>query len=260
MSESGPVIVERNDAVALIELNRPAVLNAFDRELRCQLRDALQALGNDAAVRAVVLTGASGAFSSGADLKAEPPVAGQTRQQLLEEYGPGLVAIADMPKPVIAAVDGPAVGIGLAYALVCDLRVMGESAYLQAPFNQIGLLPDGGLSWLLPRLLGYAHAFEFVVEAAKLSAAECLALGVANRVVADGSAKAAALAWAHALAARPARAVAATKRALRAALASDYAAAIAAEAELQAPLVDSDDFREGVTAFREKRSPRFTHR
>ena len=260
MSASGSVIVERAGPVALVELGRPAVLNAFNRELRCQLRDTLQALAAEAAVRAVVLTGAGGAFSSGADLKAEPPVAEETQAQLLEEYGPGLLAIAEMAKPVIAALEGPAVGIGLAYALISDLRIMGESAYLQAPFNQIGLLPDGGLSWLLPRMLGYARAFEFVVETAKFSASQCLTLGLANRVVADGAARQAALEWAEALADRPALAVAATKTALRAAALGDYRAAIALEAELQAPLIDSADFREGVLAFREKRRAKFHHR
>lgn len=260
MSENQSVIVERAGPVASVELNRPAVLNAFNRDLRCSLRDILQLLANDATVRAVVLTGAGNAFSSGADLKAEPPVADQTQQQLLEEYGPGLLAISEMPKPVIAVLDGPAVGIGLAYALVCDLRVMSESAYLQAPFNRIGLLPDGGLSWLLPRLLGSARAFEFIVDAVKLSAAECLQLGVANRVVADGAARAAALAWAQTLAEQPALAIAATKQALRGAAGSDYRTAIELEAELQAPLVDSADFREGVLAFREKRPAKFQHR
>lgn len=260
MRQSGPVIVERMASIALVELDRPAVLNAFNRELRCQLRDTLEMLAADKAIRAVVLTGAGRAFSSGADLKAEPPVAEETQAQLLEEYGPGLLAIAEMPKPVIAALDGPAVGIGLAYALVCDLRVMGESAYLQAPFNQIGLLPDGGLSWLLPRMVGYARAFELVVDAAKLSASECLRLGLANRVVADGAVKQAALDWARLLAERPALAVAATKHALRAAALGDYRAAIALEAELQTPLVDSADFREGVLAFREKRPAKFHHR
>jgi len=167
------VLVERADSTALIRLNRPDVLNAFDAPMRSALRDAIQAAEHDTDVRAVVLTGEGRFFSAGADLKAGTLNATQAKTQLLEEYGPALTAIAEMPKPVIAALDGPAVGIGLAYALICDLRVMAESAYLQAPFSDIGLLPDGGLSWLLPQALGYGRAFELAAESQKLDLSRC---------------------------------------------------------------------------------------
>jgi 2-(1,2-epoxy-1,2-dihydrophenyl)acetyl-CoA isomerase len=246
--------------VALVTLTRPEVLNAFDRELRCGLRDNLHSLGVDSGVRAVVLTGAGRYFSSGADLKAGAPTSSETRSQLLDEYGPGLMAIAEMPKPVIAALDGPAVGIGLAYALGCDLRVMAEDAFMQAPFNSIGLIPDGGLSWLLPRAMGYSRAFEAVVDAEAIAAADCLRLGLANRVVAAGTAREEALDWAARLAARPTLAIAASKRALRAGSVGSYEAALALEAELQAPLVESADCAEGIAAFLEKRPPLFRGR
>jgi 2-(1,2-epoxy-1,2-dihydrophenyl)acetyl-CoA isomerase len=260
MAATSSILSERIGSVALIKLNRPAVLNAFDGPMRCALRDTLDEVGRDDAVRAVVLTGEGRLFSAGADLKSTQPTAEQTRAQLLEEYGPALQAIADMPKPVIAAINGPAVGIGLAYALICDLRVMAASAYLQAPFNAIGLLPDGGLSWLLPRALGYARAFAFVTEANRLDASECLSLGLVNRVAPDGQTVADALEWAKVLAAGPAAALAATKRAMRASCNTDYAQALATEADLQAPLVASADFAEGVAAFRATRPPRFTGR
>ena len=258
MTSTRSVITERVGTTALIRLNRPDVLNAFDATLRKLLRDTLQALGEDADVRVIVLTGEGRLFSAGADLKAGVPDAAQARAQLVDEYGPALAAIADMPKPVIAALDGPAVGIGLAYALISDLRVMAESAYLQAPFNDIGLLPDGGLTWLLPRFLGYGRAFEFVAESRKLDATECLNLGLVNRVVADGRAVAEALAWAEALAQRPALALAATKKAMRSALGGTFEQALLAEAELQGPLVESRDCAEGIAAFIEKRPPKFS--
>lgn len=258
MTGTESVISDRLGTTALIKLNRPDVLNAFDAGMRGALRDTLESVGEDAGVRAVVLTGEGRVFSAGADLKAGLPDAARARAQLLEEYGPALTAIADMPKPVIAALDGPAVGIGLAYALICDLRVMAESAYLQAPFNDIGLLPDGGLTWLLPRLLGYGRAYEFVAESRKLDAAQCLELGLVNRVVADGRATSEALSWADALARRPAMALAATKRAMHVALSSTYAQALTTEAELQGPLVESKDCAEGIAAFIEKRPPKFS--
>ncbi len=137
---------------------------------------------------------------------------------------------------------------------------MAESAYLQAPFNDIGLLPDGGLTWLLPRLLGYSVAFDFIAESRKLDAAQCQDLGLVNRVVADGSAVTEALAWADSLSQRPALALAATKKAMRAALSSTYEQSLLMEAELQAPLVESEDCAEGVAAFIEKRLPKFSGR
>jgi 2-(1,2-epoxy-1,2-dihydrophenyl)acetyl-CoA isomerase len=258
MTSTASVIIDRVGTTALIKLNRPDVLNAFDASMRRALRDSLQAVGDDASVRVVVLTGEGRFFSSGADLKAGLPNAAQAHSQLLEEYGPALASIAEMPKPVIAALDGPAVGIGLAYALICDLRVMAQSAYLQAPFNDIGLLPDGGLTWLLPRLLGYGRAYEFIAESQKLDAAQCLELGLVNRTVADGRAIPEALAWAEALGQRPALALTATKKALRAALVSTYGQALITEAQLQGPLVESKDCAEGIAAFIEKRPPKFS--
>jgi len=260
MSQTASVIVERSGRVAVLKLNRPEVLNAFDAQMRCTCRDRLRELASDEQIRAVVIAGEGRLFSSGADLKAGVPSAAGTSSQLLDEYGPGLRAIVDMPKPVIAALEGPAVGIGLAYALTCDLRVMAESAYLQAPFNDIGLMPDGGLSWLLPTSMGYARAFELVADSRQLSAAECLALGLVNRVVADGTALEQACAWAAALAERPALALAATKKAMRQALSSAHERILRAEAELQAALVQSADCAEGIAAFRDKRKPTFTGR
>ncbi len=257
MSSSQTVLIRQDGAVVRIALNRPEVLNAIDDEMRLALRDALESVAEDAAVRVVILTGSGRFFSAGADLRSALPSAAATTRLLIEEYGPGLRAIAEMPKPVIAALNGPAVGIGLAYALTSDLIVMGENAYLQAPFIKLNLLPDGGLSWMLPRTLGYQRAFEFVAEARSLSAQQALDLGLVNRVVEDERVLPEADAWARSLCERPRQGLAATKQALRRHATETYAGSIESEARLQGPLVETDDSKEGFAAFVEQRKPRF---
>lgn len=260
MSGSETVLFQRLGAVARITLNRPEALNAIDEEMRLALRDELQSVAADESVRAVVVTGSGRFFSAGADLKASRPSAEDTTRLLLEEYGPALHAIAAMPKPVIAALNGPAVGIGLAFALTSDLVVMAQSAYLQAPFIKIGLLPDGGLSWILPRALGYPRAFEFVVDAQSIAADRALELGLVNRVVNDDSVLSEAQDWAHALCARAPLGLAAAKQALRRHAASGHEQSLRTEALLQGPLIETDDCEEGFKAFVEQREPRFRGR
>ena len=257
MSSSDTVLFQRLGAVVRITLNRPEALNAIDEEMRLALRDVLQAVAADESTRAVVITGSGRFFSAGADLKASRPSAEETTRLLLEEYGPGLCAIAEMPKPVIAALNGPAVGIGLAFALTSDLIVMAESAYLQAPFVRIGLLPDGGLSWILPRTLGYQRAFEFVADAQAITADRALELGLVNRVVDDNRVLSEAEGWADALCARAPLGLAAAKQALRRNAALDHEGSLRIEAHLQGPLIETDDCEEGFKAFVEQREPRF---
>jgi len=257
MSDSEAVLFHQEDAVALITLNRPEALNAIDGDMRRALRDVLQRVAQEPSIRVLVLTGNGRFFSAGADLKSERPSAAETRALLLDEYGPGLRAIAEMAKPAIAALNGPAVGIGLAYALVCDLLVMAEGAYLQAPFSNISLLPDGGLSWLLPRALGYARAYQFVAEAEQLSAPRCLELGLVNRLAAEERVLSEAMQWARALCERAPLALAVAKQAMRRNAAESYAASLEVEASLQGPLVDSADCQEGFRAFVERREPKF---
>jgi len=257
MSSDETVLFQRQGAVARITLNRPDVLNAIDDEMRLALRDSLQSVAADESTRVVVITGSGRFFSAGADLRASRPSAENTTRLLLEEYGPGLRAIAEMPKPVIAALNGPAVGIGLAYALASDLIVMAESAYLQAPFIKLSLLPDGGLSWMLTRALGYQRAFEFVADAQSLAAARALELGLVNRVVKDERVLSEAAAWADSLCTRAPLGLAAAKQALRRHATLDYVGSMESEARLQGPLVETDDCREGFDAFIEHREPRF---
>jgi 2-(1,2-epoxy-1,2-dihydrophenyl)acetyl-CoA isomerase len=247
-------------AIAEVTLARAESLNAFDRALRLDLNEALARAATSTAVRAVVLTGLGRGFSAGADLAGPAPAPADVEHWLLEEFGPGIRLLAEMPKPVIAAVHGFASGIGVAYVLAADLVVMGESAFLQLPFARIGLLPDGGLTWQLAHRLGHQRAFALAVDGERQGAARCLELGLCNRVIADTDVLKEARAWAHRLAEGAPRAIAATKAALRSAATMDLMGALRHEARLQRECIASEDFAEGVAAFMAKRSPHFTGR
>lgn len=251
------VLYERvGEHVALITLNRPDSLNAFDHGLRRDLAQMLTKASADRSVRTVVLTGAGRAFCAGADVK---DVSGEAKVEdiLNVEYAAFLTLVATMEKPVIAAVNGPAAGIGLTLALSCDLRVMAEDAYMMSAFSNIGLVPDGGLSWLLTRQIGYARAYQVAIEAEKIRAPQALDWGLANRIARPEKLVEETLAWAESLAARAPLALAATKRAFRAADQQGLRNAAAYEAQLQGALIGTHDCREGVTALLEKRAPAF---
>lgn len=260
MSEDPVVLYDVEGAIARVTLSRPSALNAFDAPLRSQLTAALQRAAADEAIRAVVLTGAGRAFSSGADLKAGMTNGADIRRQLLEEYAPSVNAIAEMPKPVIAAVEGFVAGVGCAHVLASDLVVMAEDAFFLLPFSNIALIPDGGLTWLLERQLGHRIAFELAAEGQRVSASRCRELGLINRVVPKGAAVGSANDWAHRLASGPPLALAHTKRLLRVSPALNLRGAQRSEAEAQSECIDSADCREGVSAFFAKRPPQFTGR
>lgn len=253
------VLLEQRGRVAVITLNRPESLNSFTEDMRAGLLQSLRAVAADASVRAVVLTGAGRAFSAGADLKATASIAGpEVERQINEEYGASLREIARLPKPVIAAVGGLMSGIGASFALVCDLVVMGESAYFQVPFLKVGLVPDGGLNWLLTDRIGHRRAFELAVSGERVPASRCLEWNLVNRVVPDAEVVEAAVAWGEQLGDVAPIALGYMKQLLRSAPDMGYEQTIRAEARLQAPCIESADFREGVAAFREKRTPKFT--
>ncbi|MEL6364187.1 MAG: enoyl-CoA hydratase-related protein [Pseudomonadota bacterium] len=262
MASYETLIIDRPaDAVAQVTLNRPDSLNAFNVAQRRDLAGAMRDLAADPAVRAVVLTGAGRGFSAGADLK--DPTGGdpaQVEHSLNTEYGAFLQIMATMEKPVIAAVNGPAAGIGMSTALACDLMVMGEDAYLMSAFANISLVPDGGLSAVLVQRLGYARAYEVAVEAQKLSAKKCLEWGLANRVVPTENVVEEAVQWASSLAERAPLALGLTKRVFRKAQHLDQQQTIALEAELQTRCIGSDDFRIGVEAVLTKTKAAFTGR
>jgi 2-(1,2-epoxy-1,2-dihydrophenyl)acetyl-CoA isomerase len=251
--------VERADGVATVTLDRPDALNAQTRASRRALIGDLRVLSADTAVRCVVLTGAGRAFCAGQDLR-EPDALTDVDVVIRETYIPIVDALVDMPKPVVAAINGPAAGAGLSIALACDLRYMADDAVLMLAFSNIGLVPDCGGTWLLVRAVGHARAFELAATGRRVHADEALALGLVQRVLPRNEVLPAAHALARELAARPTLALGWTKRLLRAAERSALADVMELEAQLQASAVTTHDHAEGVAAFLEKREPRFEGR
>jgi len=260
------VEVRRNDGVAEIELNRPQALNAWNHQLGSDLRAALEATARDQDVRAVVITGAGRAFSSGADLKdisggeLTPDGRPDVYKTLTERYHPIMHAIREMGKPVIAAVNGPAVGIGCSLALCCDLILAAESAYFLLAFVNIGLVPDGGSSLFLPSRIGMARASEMALLGERVGAEQALEWGLVNRVVADEALREQTRTLAVRMAAGPTRSYAGTKRQLNSWLYSNMASQLELEAQIQREMAGSDDFLEGAMAFIEKRPASFSGR
>jgi 2-(1,2-epoxy-1,2-dihydrophenyl)acetyl-CoA isomerase len=258
------VNVRVDDGAATIELNRPQALNAWNAQLGADLLAALHEATEDDAVRAVVLTGAGRAFSSGADLKdisggdVTPDGRPDVYKTLTQRYHPIMHAIREMPKPVIAAVNGPAVGIGCSLALCSDLIMAAESAYFLLAFVNIGLVPDGGSSLFLPTRIGMARATELSMLGERLPAARALEWGLINRVVPDGSLRDEAASLAARLAAGPTRSYAGTKRQLNNWLYSRMAEQLELEATVQQEMAGSEDFVEGALAFVQKRPTRFS--
>jgi len=258
MSDYETVKYEQDEAVAIITIYRPEAMNSFNEELRSDLLAAFKRAAADESVRAVVLTGEGRSFSAGADLKAGLGKTKTIKEVLQTEYRPVLECIASMPQPVIAAVNGSAAGIGMSYALGCDLLIMAENAFLLSPFTTISLVPDGGLNWLLVHQLGYRRAFQLSIESERISAERCVELGLANKVVPADSLVDEAVAWAKALSERAPLSMATTKQAMRHAASADWASTFDFEASNQDRLKESDDSAEGIAAFFEKRKAKFT--
>ena len=268
MSESSTnlqtVNVSLDDGVATVELNRPQALNAWNKQFGEDLLGALRGVAADDAARAVVLTGAGRAFSSGADLK--DTGAGETMpdgrpnvyKRLTEVYHPIIELVREMPKPVLACVNGPAVGIGCSLALCCDLIIAAESAYFLLAFVNIGLVPDGGSSLLLPTRVGMARASELSMLGERLPAQRALEWGLINRVVPDASLAAETAALGARLAAGPTRSYAGSKRQLNNWLYARMGEQLELEAQIQQEMAGSADFLEGTMAFVEKRPARFS--
>jgi 2-(1,2-epoxy-1,2-dihydrophenyl)acetyl-CoA isomerase len=252
------------DGVATLELNRPEALNAWNKQLGLDLLAALhQAAANDAA-RAVVITGAGRAFSSGADLKDvsgedfTPEGRPDMHKVLTERYHPIMHAIRELGKPVIACVNGPAVGIGCSLALCCDLIMAAESAYFLLAFVNIGLVPDGGSSLFVPTRVGMARATELAMLGERLPASRALEWGLINRVAADDLLREEVAALATRLASGPTCSYAGTKRQLNNWLYPRMAEQLELEAQIQQEMAGSEDFVEGSMAFIEKRPARFS--
>jgi len=258
------VSLERRGGELRITLNRPDVMNAWDKQFGLDLLAAVEEAARDDEVRAVVITGAGRAFSSGADLRAgfDPTPEGHPDVQtvLHERYHPIIVGIRRMPKPVLAAVNGPAVGIGCSLALACDLIIARESAYFLLAFVNIGLVPDGGSSLLVPSRVGFARAAEMAMLGERVPAAKALEWGLINRVAADDSFASESDALLERLASGPTRAYAGAKRQLNAWVFGRMREQLALEAAVQQELAGSADFAEGVAAFLERRTAVFEGR
>jgi 2-(1,2-epoxy-1,2-dihydrophenyl)acetyl-CoA isomerase len=251
-----------SDRVAWITLNRPDALNAWIRQLGEDMLTALEHAASDADVRAIVFTGAGRAFSSGADLKSgvdtQPDGGFDVQGVLREVYNPLMLRIRSVTKPVVAAVNGPAVGIGCSLALACDLIVAAESAYFLLAFVNIGLTLDGGASLSLPVRVGQARAFEMGFLGERIPASRALEWGMVNRVVSDEELRETVSELAGRLAAGPPGSYAAIKHSLNQGAWAGFADALELEAALQQQRVGSKDFLEGVVSFLQKRKPEFT--
>jgi 2-(1,2-epoxy-1,2-dihydrophenyl)acetyl-CoA isomerase len=253
------VETQRDGGVLTITLNRPDVLNAFDEAMHELFRAALtEARAGD--VRAVVLTGAGRGFCVGQDLTAFEEGAGDLGDFLRRTFNPDVLALRALEKPVVAALNGVAAGAGVSLACACDLRIAAASTTFVPAFAKVGLVPDTGGTYFLARLLGYARAFEWICSGRSLSAADAHAWGLVAEVVEDGGLDARAAELAGTLAALPTRAIGMTKRLLDRATLAALTEQLELEAQLQSAAARTDDFREGVAAFLEKREPRFSGR
>jgi 2-(1,2-epoxy-1,2-dihydrophenyl)acetyl-CoA isomerase len=255
------LIWEQDGGAARITLNRPETLNAWHDDFGQELKRAIEVDAADPSVRAVLITGAGRGFSSGADLKAGFEAADDGMPDIAKElndvYHPIMVGLRHLEKPVVAAVNGPAVGIGASLAFACDLVLAGESAYFGLAFVNIGLMPDGGSTLFVPAAVGKARAFQMALLGERVDAQRALDWGLVNFVYPDASLLDEAGALVERLAAGPTRSYAGSKRALNQMLYPDLDNQLTLEADLQHALARTRDFQEGALAFIEKREPAF---
>jgi 2-(1,2-epoxy-1,2-dihydrophenyl)acetyl-CoA isomerase len=253
-----------NGPVATITLARPDKLNALNGIMHAELRELLHRFANDGSVKAVVLTGEGRAFSSGQDLTENLPEDERGRidlgPPLARDYNPLVLRLANYPKLIIAALNGPAVGASMNIALACDIVVAARSAYLQEAFAKIALVPDAGGTWILPRLVGPKRALALMLTAEPISAEEAQAMGLVFKVFDDATFREDVAAFAATLAKGPGLAYRLTKRAVAESLSNDLETQLGLEAEVQREAGFSQDFVEGIMAFREKRAPKFEGR
>jgi 2-(1,2-epoxy-1,2-dihydrophenyl)acetyl-CoA isomerase len=254
------VELARNDSVLTITLNRPDVLNALNRVAHEGIQAGLRQAAGDPGIRAVVITGAGRGFCVGQDLEEFRSGADDVAQRLRERYHPVVIGLRELEKPVIAAVNGVAAGAGVSLACACDFRIASTDARLVPAFSGIGLVPDSGATAFLARLLGVERAFAWLVSNRPLHADEALELGLVDELVEPGELAQRVLERAQALAAGPTRALALTKRLLADAPTTPLREQLEREAVAQAEAATTEDFREGVAAFLEKREPRFSGR
>lgn len=256
------ILIDNDGAVQTITLNRPDSLNAFNDLMLKELSKAVRAAEKDPAVRCLVFTGSGRGFSSGQDLgkvrersNSDQPL--ELGSHLRAMYNPLILKIRTIEKPVIASVNGVAAGAGCSFALACDIRIAAESASFIEAFIKVGLVPDSGSTFMLPRLIGVSRAMEMAFTGRKIKTDEALRIGLVNQVVPDDQLARETAALARKLADLPTRAIGLTKRAINAAWRADLETQLDYEAMLQTTAGQTQDHREGVTAFLEKRQPTF---
>jgi enoyl-CoA hydratase/carnithine racemase len=253
------VLFEVKNGVATIILNRPDRYNAVNQDLVDGISNSLKKCKVDESIRSVVITGSGRGFCAGADMSVfgDEVTADQRSQYIIDQYQPLMNQFFSLKKPVIGAINGTAAGVGAAFALACDLRVMSEQSGILYAFVNIGLGPDGGASWLLTRQVGYSRALEIATSGKKLTGQKCLELGLTNRLVAQDDILSNAQAWAEDFAIRPTLAIGITKEDMFFAMDHSLNESIAFEAKKQIDAFNSYDLKEGVSAFIEKRKPNF---
>lgn len=256
-----PILVAKADGTHTITFNRPDKLNAFNERMNLDIQAALEAADADPSCRALLITANGRAFTAGQDLSAiKQGGRGDTRDTLERLYNPIIKRIATFRMPVVCAVNGIAAGAGLNIALGCDIVLAGRSARFLQPFSKIGLVPDAGGTWFLPRLVGSARARALMLLAEQITAEQAESYGLIWRVVDDDKLHDEAKALAARLAAGPTRAYAAIKQALHASESNSLAVQLDLERDLQVRLSTEPDNREGILAFLEKRAPKYTGR
>jgi 2-(1,2-epoxy-1,2-dihydrophenyl)acetyl-CoA isomerase len=253
------ILYSVNDSLATIALNRPQTLNAFTENMIAETIVAFKQVEKDVAVRCVVLTGNGRAFSSGQNLAEVQQRAGQFSigEHIKRGYNRLIQQMVSLEKPIIGAINGIAAGAGCGIALATDIRIASDRASFMLAFSKIGLIPDCGLNWVLPRLVGYGRAYEMAITAEKIPAEQALAWGLVNRVVPHDQLAETVATWSGKLAAGPTLAFGLTKRAMNQSWTMSLDESLAVEAQLQEECSHSADNREGIQAFLEKRSPKF---
>ena len=251
------ILSEQKENILIISLNRPDVYNAFNSDMLSELHDAFKKAGEDENIRCVILTGTGKAFCSGQDLKDFNEKKLTFKEALEQRYNPLIRSIAYLPKPVICAINGVAAGAGISLALACDYRIAAESATLTEVFINVGLVPDSGSSYFLPRIVGYAKAFEMCATGDKVTASEAKEIGLVNKVVSGKLLMKSAETAAGNFASRPTKAIGMIKDLLNRSFESSLDEMLKLEGDHQETAGNSEDFKEGIASFLEKRKPVF---
>jgi 2-(1,2-epoxy-1,2-dihydrophenyl)acetyl-CoA isomerase len=252
------ILFSIENAVGRITFNRPQVFNSMHHDMRMEILEALETCAHDAAIRAVYITGTGKAFCAGEDLQEVIDPNGPSMTEIISTgYNPMVLKIRNLEKPVVAAVNGVAAGAGVNIALACDIAVANSSASFTQAFSKIGLIPDSGGTWTLPRLVGFQRASALMMLSDKISAADAAAMGMIWKVFPDESFEADSLKIAETLAQMPTRGLALTKQALNQSFSNDFEAQSILEDKLQTIAGGTHDYKEGVAAFLEKRKPVF---